>query len=105
MKGTFGYLYFGLFLHLKLRYLLLVYIMIIFQAEVVPGSLFETYLKLTFAAVKKSLESLRDKPDRNRWVATATTVNAFYSATLNSVSKYTSCLRRLMVFFALPRRA
>ncbi|KAG6447821.1 hypothetical protein O3G_MSEX005171 [Manduca sexta] len=56
------------------------------HAEVVEGSLFETYLKLTWAAVKKSLESLREKPDRNRWVATATTVNAFYSATLNSVT-------------------
>ncbi|XP_050561526.1 neprilysin-4 [Spodoptera frugiperda] len=56
------------------------------HAEVVEGNLFETYLKLTFAAVKKSLESLREKPDRNRWVATATTVNAFYSATLNSVT-------------------
>ncbi|KAH9633913.1 hypothetical protein HF086_009726, partial [Spodoptera exigua] len=55
-------------------------------AEVVEGNLFETYLKLTFAAVKKTLESLREKPDRNRWVATATTVNAFYSATLNSVT-------------------
>ncbi|KAM3958233.1 endothelin-converting enzyme 1 [Aphomia sociella] len=56
------------------------------HAEVVEGNLFETYLKLTRAAVKKSLESLREKPDRNRWVATATTVNAFYSATLNSVT-------------------
>ncbi|XP_059061160.1 neprilysin-4-like [Achroia grisella] len=56
------------------------------HAEVVEGNLFETYLKLTWAAVKKSLESLREKPDRNRWVATATTVNAFYSATLNSVT-------------------
>ncbi|XP_049865226.1 neprilysin-4-like [Pectinophora gossypiella] len=56
------------------------------HAEVVEGNLFETYLKLTYAAVKKSFESLREKPDRNRWVATATTVNAFYSATLNSVT-------------------
>lgn len=56
------------------------------HAEVVEGNLFETYLKLTSAAVKKSFESLREKPDRNRWVATATTVNAFYSATLNSVT-------------------
>ncbi|XP_075972536.1 endothelin-converting enzyme 1-like isoform X2 [Anticarsia gemmatalis] len=56
------------------------------HAEVVEGNLFETYLKLTWSAVKKSLESLREKPDRNRWVATATTVNAFYSATLNSVT-------------------
>ncbi|KAJ0179111.1 hypothetical protein K1T71_004823, partial [Dendrolimus kikuchii] len=56
------------------------------HAEVVEGSLFESYLKLTWAAVKKSFESLREKPDRDRWVATATTVNAFYSATLNSVT-------------------
>ncbi|XP_063635712.1 neprilysin-4-like isoform X1 [Cydia splendana] len=56
------------------------------HAEVVPDNLFETYLKLTRAAVKKSLESLRETPDRDRWVATATTVNAFYSATLNSVT-------------------
>ncbi|XP_052751264.1 neprilysin-4-like [Galleria mellonella] len=56
------------------------------HAEVVEDNLFETYLKLTWAAIKKSLESLREKPDRNRWVATATTVNAFYSATLNSVT-------------------
>ncbi|CAG4983508.1 unnamed protein product [Colias eurytheme] len=56
------------------------------HAEVVEGNLFETFLKLTQAAVKKSFESLRVKPDRNRWVATATTVNAFYSATLNSVT-------------------
>lgn len=56
------------------------------HVEVVEGSLFETYLKLTNAAVKKSLETLNKKPDRNRWVATPTTVNAFYSATLNSVT-------------------
>ncbi|KAL4719905.1 hypothetical protein ACJJTC_019384, partial [Scirpophaga incertulas] len=56
------------------------------HAEVVEGNLFETYLKLTWAAVRKSLNSLREKPDRNRWVASATTVNAFYSATLNSVT-------------------
>ncbi|XP_045459910.1 neprilysin-4-like [Melitaea cinxia] len=56
------------------------------HVEVVEGDLFESYLKLTWAMVKKSLETLREKPDRNRWVATATTVNAFYSATLNSVT-------------------
>ncbi|XP_050681594.1 endothelin-converting enzyme 1-like [Leptidea sinapis] len=56
------------------------------HAEVVEGNLFESFLKLTNTAVKKSFESLREKPDRNRWVATATTVNAFYSATLNSVT-------------------
>ncbi|XP_026326721.1 neprilysin-4-like isoform X2 [Hyposmocoma kahamanoa] len=56
------------------------------HAEVVEGDLFETYLKLTGSAVKKSFDTLREQPDRNRWVATATTVNAFYSATLNSVT-------------------
>ncbi|CAG5019091.1 unnamed protein product [Parnassius apollo] len=56
------------------------------NAHVIEGNLFDTYLNLTWAAVKKSLETLREKPDRNRWVATATTVNAFYSATLNSVT-------------------
>ncbi|XP_034825301.1 endothelin-converting enzyme homolog [Maniola hyperantus] len=56
------------------------------HAEVIEGDLFGSYLKLTQATVKKSLESLREKPDRDRWVATATTVNAFYSATLNSVT-------------------
>lgn len=33
----------------------------------IEGSLFDTYLKLSYAAVKKSLESLREKPDRNRY--------------------------------------
>ncbi|XP_013161761.1 PREDICTED: endothelin-converting enzyme 1-like isoform X1 [Papilio xuthus] len=56
------------------------------HAHVIEDNLFDTYLNLTWAAVKKSFESLREKPDRNRWVATATTVNAFYSATLNSVT-------------------
>ncbi|CAH2232410.1 jg7972 [Pararge aegeria aegeria] len=56
------------------------------HVEVVEGDLFKSYLKLTQATVKKSLETLRKKPDRDRWVATATTVNAFYSATLNSVT-------------------
>ncbi|XP_045764028.1 neprilysin-4-like isoform X2 [Maniola jurtina] len=56
------------------------------HVEVIEGDLFGSYLKLTQATVKKSLESLREKPDRDRWVATATTVNAFYSATLNSVT-------------------
>ncbi|CAH2063871.1 unnamed protein product, partial [Iphiclides podalirius] len=56
------------------------------HAHVIEGDLFGTYLNLSWAAVKKSFETLREKPDRNRWVATATTVNAFYSATLNSVT-------------------
>lgn len=57
------------------------------QAEVVEGKLFETFLKLTDVGLKKSLNSLREKPDKNRWISTGTTVNAFYSAILNSVSK------------------
>ncbi|CAH0717488.1 unnamed protein product, partial [Brenthis ino] len=56
------------------------------HVDIIEGDLFASYLKLTWAMVKKSLESLREKPDRDRWVATATTVNAFYSATLNSVT-------------------
>ncbi|VVC91133.1 unnamed protein product [Leptidea sinapis] len=35
------------------------------HAEVVEGNLFESFLKLTNTAVKKSFESLREKPDRN----------------------------------------
>ncbi|CAH1378010.1 endothelin-converting enzyme homolog isoform X2 [Tenebrio molitor] len=56
------------------------------QAHVIEGNLFDTYLNLTNAAVRRNLQSIRKKPDRNRWVASATTVNAFYSATLNSVT-------------------
>lgn len=58
------------------------------QKNVVPGRLFDTFLMLTDATVKKNLNSLREKPDKNRWISTGTTVNAFYSAILNSVSKY-----------------
>lgn len=58
------------------------------QKNVVPGRLFDTFLMLTDATVRKSLNSLREKPDKNRWISTGTTVNAFYSAILNSVSKY-----------------
>lgn len=54
----------------------------------VEGHLFETFLELTDANVKKSLSSLHEKPDKNRWISTGTTVNAFYSAILNSVSEY-----------------
>lgn len=54
--------------------------------EVVPGKLFETFLKLTDVGAKKSLNSLREKPDKDRWISTGTTVNAFYSAILNSVT-------------------
>lgn len=61
---------------------------ILLQKNVVPGRLFDTFLMLTDATVKKNLNSLREKPDKNRWISTGTTVNAFYSAILNSVSKY-----------------
>ncbi|XP_015436169.1 PREDICTED: neprilysin-11-like [Dufourea novaeangliae] len=54
--------------------------------EIVPGRLFETFLKLTDAGIKKSLNGLRKKPDKDRWISTGTAVNAFYSAILNSVT-------------------
>lgn len=54
--------------------------------EVIDGKLFATFLKLTDVSVKKSLNNLREKPDKNRWISTGTTVNAFYSAILNSVT-------------------
>ncbi|XP_033207207.1 neprilysin-4-like isoform X2 [Belonocnema kinseyi] len=54
--------------------------------DVIPGKLFQTFLKLTDTGVKKSLNSLREKPDKDRWISTSTTVNAFYSAILNSVT-------------------
>ncbi|XP_063976268.1 neprilysin-4-like isoform X2 [Diachasmimorpha longicaudata] len=55
-------------------------------AEVIPGQLFETFLRLTDVGAKKTLNSLREKPDKDRWITTGTTVNAFYSAILNSVT-------------------
>ncbi|XP_031835165.1 neprilysin-11 isoform X2 [Nomia melanderi] len=55
-------------------------------SEIVSGKLFETFLRLTDAGIKKSLNSLREKPDKSRWISTGTAVNAFYSATLNSVT-------------------
>ncbi|XP_076657487.1 neprilysin-11 isoform X2 [Halictus rubicundus] len=55
-------------------------------SEIVPGKLFETFLRLTDSAVKKSLNGLREKPDKSRWISTGTAVNAFYSAILNSVT-------------------
>ncbi|XP_029047783.1 endothelin-converting enzyme 1-like isoform X2 [Osmia bicornis bicornis] len=54
--------------------------------EVIPERLFDTFLKLTDVGIKKSLNSLREKPNKNRWITTGTTVNAFYSAILNSVT-------------------
>ncbi|XP_043506308.1 neprilysin-4-like isoform X3 [Frieseomelitta varia] len=54
--------------------------------NIIPGKLFETFLLLIDAATKKSLNSLREKPNKNRWISTGTTVNAFYSAILNSVT-------------------
>jgi len=45
-------------------------------------------MQLIDVAVRKNLDKLREKPDRSRWISSGTTVNAFYSATLNSVSEY-----------------
>ncbi|XP_066995803.1 neprilysin-11 [Anabrus simplex] len=56
------------------------------QANVVEGQLFETYLRLSDATMKKTLEDLRRSPDRDRWVTPATAINAFYSPVLNSVT-------------------
>ncbi|XP_026672366.1 neprilysin-4-like isoform X2 [Ceratina calcarata] len=56
------------------------------EMDVIPGRLFDTFLMLTNVAIKKSLNSLRKKPDKDRWITAGTTVNAFYSATLNSVT-------------------
>ncbi|XP_076238295.1 neprilysin-11 [Calliopsis andreniformis] len=55
-------------------------------AEVIPGRLFDTFMKLINLSVKKSLSALRQVPDKNRWISAGTTVNAFYSAVLNSVT-------------------
>ncbi|XP_031336950.1 neprilysin-4-like isoform X2 [Photinus pyralis] len=56
------------------------------KVHVIDGNLFETNLNLMDASVRRNLENIRKGSNRNRWVATATTVNAFYSATLNSVT-------------------
>ncbi|PSN34745.1 Neprilysin-11 [Blattella germanica] len=55
-------------------------------AEVIDGQLFETFLRLSEESVRMSIEDLRKKPDYNRWVTPATTVNAYYSPILNSVT-------------------
>ncbi|KAG6447822.1 hypothetical protein O3G_MSEX005180 [Manduca sexta] len=55
--------------------------------EVVEGNLFETYMNLMWITVKKSLELLGEIPDRNAWVSSATTVNAYYWNTRNSICK------------------
>ncbi|KAH0554291.1 neprilysin-4-like [Cotesia glomerata] len=55
-------------------------------AEVIEGQLFDTFLKLTDVGTNKTLSSLKEKPDKDRWISTGTTVNAFYSAILNSVT-------------------
>ncbi|GJQ67375.1 hypothetical protein Trydic_g5078 [Trypoxylus dichotomus] len=56
------------------------------NANVVNDNYFTSFLNLANSLVKKKLERLREKPNKNRWVSAATTVNAFYSATLNSVT-------------------
>ncbi|XP_017756930.1 PREDICTED: neprilysin-11-like isoform X1 [Eufriesea mexicana] len=54
--------------------------------NVIPARLLDAFLMLTNVRIKKSLNSLREKPDKNRWITSGTTVNAFYSAILNSVT-------------------
>ncbi|XP_051163725.1 endothelin-converting enzyme 1-like [Leptopilina boulardi] len=54
--------------------------------DIIPGQLFETFLKLTDREITKSLNNLRQTPNKDRWITTSTTVNAFYSAILNSVT-------------------
>ncbi|KAG7199393.1 hypothetical protein KM043_014024 [Ampulex compressa] len=56
------------------------------EIDVIDGRLFDTFLTLTDVGAKKSLNSLREMPDKNRWITSGTTVNAFYSAILNSVT-------------------
>ncbi|CAK9802982.1 Endothelin-converting enzyme 1 [Anthophora quadrimaculata] len=56
------------------------------EKDVLPGRLLDTFLMLTNKSIRKSLNSLRKKPDKNRWISAGTTVNAFYSAILNSVT-------------------
>ncbi|KAH0952283.1 hypothetical protein HN011_005253 [Eciton burchellii] len=55
-------------------------------AEIIDKKLFATFMQLIDVAVRKNLDKLREKPDRSRWISSGTTVNAFYSATLNSVT-------------------
>ncbi|XP_046396781.1 neprilysin-4-like [Ischnura elegans] len=55
-------------------------------AEVIEGELFETYIRLSEASLKRALEDIRRTSDKDRWITAATTVNAFYSPILNSVT-------------------
>ncbi|CAB0037784.1 unnamed protein product [Trichogramma brassicae] len=54
---------------------------------VVEYNLLKTILGLTGLEVKTSLNALRKKPDKNRWVTSGTTANAYYSVILNSVRR------------------
>ncbi|KAG8222300.1 hypothetical protein J437_LFUL001842 [Ladona fulva] len=55
-------------------------------AEVIEGELFETYIRLSEASLRRALEDIRRTSDKDRWITAATTVNAFYSPILNSVT-------------------
>ncbi|KAF4521361.1 hypothetical protein B566_EDAN006950 [Ephemera danica] len=54
--------------------------------DVLEGQLFATYVGLSATGAKRTLEDLRRTPDKNRFIATPTTVNAFYSPVLNSIT-------------------
>ncbi|XP_059491150.1 neprilysin-4-like isoform X2 [Neocloeon triangulifer] len=54
--------------------------------EVVDGELFSTYVGLASNAAKRMLEELAHQPDRNKFISSPTTVNAFYSPVLNSIT-------------------
>jgi len=54
--------------------------------EVVDGQLFATYVGLASNAARRMLEELAHQPDRNKFISSPTTVNAFYSPVLNSIS-------------------
>jgi predicted metalloendopeptidase len=61
--------------------------------EVVDGQLFSTYVGLASNAARRMLEELAHHPDRNKFISSPTTVNAFYSPVLNSISELKSFSR------------
>ncbi|KAF5284800.1 hypothetical protein FQA39_LY04525 [Lamprigera yunnana] len=63
------------------------------EANVIEGDFPRTYSSLTNAAIKTKLESVRKTSNRNRWVSVSTSVNAYYSAALNSVTLPTGILK------------
>ncbi|XP_063227770.1 neprilysin-4-like [Bacillus rossius redtenbacheri] len=56
------------------------------RAEIVDGEFFESILKLAEISVETSLQEIRTTPNPDRWIMPATTVNAFYSPVMNSMT-------------------